>query len=176
MGLDNKSYGKRMVPEYLIKDLKELHEATGGNPLVLEKMNKMEEIVDSAGNKRFVEGDITFEKVSGVTPSYGKWSLSGTHLMIVIAGTLANGTVLADSTKLCEFSITNFIYDKIEPLFGNNVLVRSDIIYSPSWSTQTLKTRLRKENDKLNITSVDALTLNSDKNFRVQFDLLIDSD
>ena len=50
----------------------------------LENVKVFENIVDKDGHKRFIEGDITFENITGVSKVYGKWSLSGNHLMIVI--------------------------------------------------------------------------------------------
>ena len=79
------SQGKRMVPEYLIKYLEGLYNSgidptgfqpklTAGDGIAIDEDNEitfdsetaaplMENIVDSAGNKRFIEGDITLNSI-----------------------------------------------------------------------------------------------------------------
>ena len=54
---------------------------------------KLENIKDDNGKFRFIEGTPIPTTTTGVTYSYSKWSLSGTHLMIVIVATGVNGTV-----------------------------------------------------------------------------------
>lgn len=178
MGLLDKSYGKRMVPEYLIEALKKLDEATGGNPLVLEKMNKMEEIVDSEGNKRFVEGEGTLSTVSGVTFTYNKWSLSGTHLMIVISGVIDDATTIPVDTTLINIEVPNYIFNKIIPVIeGSNKLNQSSFnIFGTDGSTQSVTCTLRKASSDLYITTTSSLTTNRTRGFRIQFDLLIDNE
>ena len=47
---------------------------------------KMEDIVDADGHKRFIEGNVTPANIIGENDiQYAKWSLSGSHLMIVLA-------------------------------------------------------------------------------------------
>ena len=48
-------------------------------------------LVDSEGHNRFEEWDMTSETLSGVTFSFKKVSLSGTHIMFVFAGEVASG-------------------------------------------------------------------------------------
>lgn len=81
------SNGKRMVSEDSIKKLENLLEGVA-----------FEDIVDKNGNPRFIEGTITPETISGITFTYCKWSLSGTHLMIVLAGTCKNVTLANNTT------------------------------------------------------------------------------
>ena len=81
----------------------------------VEKKNNLkvfENIVDKDGHKRFIEGDITPAETTGITFTYAKWSLSGSHLQIVLAMTIAAGTYstfyLGDITNLPKW-----IFDKI---------------------------------------------------------------
>ena len=62
----------------------------------------IENIYDEDEHKRFIEGDLTLQTIEGVSFSYGKWSLSGTHLMVVIAGSIANETVIASLPLISE--------------------------------------------------------------------------
>ena len=54
----------------------------------------MANIVDADGHNRFIEGNIATEEIEGVTWAYARWSLSGTHLMCVLAGTIEDETAL----------------------------------------------------------------------------------
>lgn len=180
MGLENKSYGKRMVPEYLIKALNKLNKATGGNPLVLEKMNKMEEIVDSAGNKRFVEGGIDLfvdATTLGVTKTYGRWSLSGTHLMIVLGVDIPNGTTFSNGITFAKIAIPEFVANKISILWGmDSVDFKKINLIASSADVQTSNFSLSKIDNSIWIICRDTTVLTSDKHARIQFDLLIDDD
>ena len=81
-----------------------------------------ENIVDSQGHKRFDDGDIALvEGVNEITKTYGKWSLSGTHLLIVFCGSMADTTVWTNKT----FAIVNlpdWIKDKIVPVHSGSVI------------------------------------------------------
>ena len=101
------NYGKRMVPEYLVKGLEQAYAKTSGG--TGSTINLMENIVDSKGNKRFVEGPLTTTTISGVTYSYSKWSLCGTHLMIVLGGTIAANTSLISGTSLAYVILYKYI-------------------------------------------------------------------
>ena len=138
----------------------------------------MENIVDSKGNKRFIEVDGTTTSVSGVTIDYTKLSLSGTHLMCVCAGSVANATVLTNGDLLTEFSIPKWICDKIIPIWSyKGIVIKSDSFIENSLSTQAANFILTKEDDTtLNIKMGSDVTLSSNKNFRIQFDLLIDTE
>lgn len=136
---------------------------------------------DSHGNPRFVEGDITMETISGITQTYGKWSLSGTHLMIVFTGRIASGTYIGGYTNMANINVPTYILNKVPYLITGRADVRRQ--YFPIYSTNTeiLAQKLfylAKLDNKLNIGSstLDPVTINEDGYFRIQFDLLIDAD
>ena len=139
-----------------------------------------EHIVDKDGHPRFIEGDMTMETVSGVTQTYGKWSLSGSHLMIVLAGSVENSTALALATWVSDVGLPDWIMEKIVPVFAGNVSINSVTLADDSWGTQTGQFTLRKttvdDATVVQINFVSTLTLTSTKSFRVQFDLLIDNE
>ena len=135
----------------------------------------MENIIDSAGNKRFIEGDIDLNTITGFTASYGKWSLSGSHLMIVLAGEL-DESVLTDGTKFADITIPKYILDKIYTVWGVNIAVINVSARNSSWASQAFNVVLSKSSTKLTIGCVTNITITGTKYFRVQFDLLIDAD
>lgn len=144
---------------------------------VLSSDTSFENIVDKDGHKRFIEGEINGIETTGITYAFGKWSLSGSHLMIILAGQIANETVLTYPQTLAEFDIPAWIHDKLVTLYGNVILEQQKSLFQPSsGTTQSTTFRLAKlSENKLSIYS-GSLTLTADRNFRIDFDLLIDNE
>ena len=136
----------------------------------------MDNIKDLAGNLRFIEDAGVLATISGVTFTYNKISLSGTHLMIVLAGSIDNTTALTTNLLLADYNVPEYIYDKISALFGTVVDVKSVTFYASDWSNQNANIILRKENDKISLYCGANVTMSADRNFRIQFDLLIDAE
>lgn len=135
-----------------------------------------ENIVDKDGHKRFIEGDITLEEISGITPIYAKWSLSGSHLMIVIAFSVANATALSYG-RLCYVNLPDWIKDKIYQVSGNYVARYMCDLFDSDLGTQSLGTYLLKSTLSGSVwIDYSNLTLTKDRIGRIQFDLLIDNE
>ena len=171
-----KGKGQRLIPEELLKYLeayKENHpDPAGGGGATLE------DIVDSAGNKRFIEGNGTLGEIEGLTFTYNKWSLSGTHLMIVLAGTVTATTIINNTTFCVYENIPDYIMNKLVASWfsGTVVDIKTAVFRNLNDNgTSTLNLHLKKEDNKLYIKSYGSLT-NSSSAFRIQFDLLIDTD
>ena len=139
--------------------------------------NNMEEIVDGDGHNRFIEGSVTLtQPVEGVTLDYGKWSLSGTHLMIVMAFSIENGTALGWQGHLCDVNdLPTWVYDKLVPLFGSVYLDSKNIVmFNDDTSTQSTTMYIRKDAGKI-FTSMSGVTLTKARSGRITFDFLIDN-
>ena len=137
---------------------------------------KLDNIVDSQGNKRFIEGRGNPETITGVTSLYCKWSLSGTHLMLVYALNLDSGTSLNARTDICSFELPQWILDKIYSTFNGLVNV-VDALYVPDGNTPTAKQEwLYKTATGLKITNKTGVQATNASYLRIQFDLLIDSE
>lgn len=137
----------------------------------------MGNIVDSHGNKRFVEGVGTIiTDVEGLTIKYNKWSLSGTHLMIALAGTFKNGTQLPVNIDLVSFALPAWILNKIIPVWSVNIENKSTLTYAEDWTSQSISLALRKIDDNIVIRCTSAVNFTADRSFRIQYDLLIDSE
>ena len=175
-----KGKGQRLIPEELLKYLEAL-KANHSDPSAewgSSGGGLLEDIEDSAGNKRFVEGEGTPATISGVTFTYNKWSLSGTHLMLVCAGETTSGTTLTSNMLFVTYSLPDFIMDKIYPIWVNNsVDIKNFYFRSVSSESSSLTNiQLRKENNTLTMHSSLSETMSGKRAFRFQFDLLIDSD
>lgn len=136
----------------------------------------MENIVDSEGHKRFQEWDLTPSSNPGITMTYAKASLSGTHFMVVIAGDLANEAVFGNGETLASINnLPDWILSKIVPVWGDVWVERKETnAYAADWTVQSFFCGLNKSSNYLGIGKLGALTLNADRKFRIQFDLLID--
>ena len=134
------------------------------------------QLVDSSGHDRFVTEEITLETITGVTKTYGKWSLSGTHLLIVLGLSIDDATTLAEGTKLCSLNLPAWMEAKIVPLFGSIISRYVGNIYNPSTgSAQEIRVNLRKDANSKSILDLTAsLTTTALRNARIAFDLLID--
>lgn len=141
-------------------------------------LQAFEEITDKDGHKRFIEGNIvTTEAVEGLSFSYAKWSLSGTHLMFVLAGSIVNESVIQQGQILANATIPKWVWDKIYSVFASEVARQGVNFWATNYTTQQVAITLNKSSDegKLWIIS-NALTANNDRTFRLQFDLLIDNE
>ena len=136
-----------------------------------------EHIADADGHARFIEGEINLNSAvpEGVTKTYGRWSLSGTHLMIVIAGTIENTTALTFGSFASLVNLPQWITDKIVPISTSYVEIKGFTLYAEDLTTQTTTIYLRKSSNTI-FMSNSALTLTAKRNFRYQFDLLIDNE
>lgn len=138
-----------------------------------------ENIVDKTGHKRFIEGDILTSEITGVSFPYAKWSLSGTHLMIVLTVTAETDAVFSTSDVLGTINIPEWIADKIVPIVSDGgVDVKTIAFRNASYSTQSLSTRLLKNatTKVLTIRPTSSLTITSNSTGRLQYDLIIDDE
>ena len=134
-----------------------------------------ENIVDKDGHKRFIEGEgVKPESQVGITLTYNKWSLSGTHLMCVIGMNVLNGTSL-DNNIYFRVPLPQWILDKIYPVVNTTISAVNYSFLASNFSGQSSSGWLKKDTDCLTF-SMSAITLTADRNCRVQLDLLIDNE
>lgn len=103
---------KHMWSEEELQSLIEEQGGSGGSG-----GSTLDDIVDSQGNKRFlggkgistVNGELTFFSI--------KWTLNGNILIFEISG-LTNNQIVNTRMKICEFTLPEFITNKINALNG----------------------------------------------------------
>ena len=139
------------------------------------ELKVFENIVDKDGHKRFIEGDINLETITGVTQVYGKWSLSGSHLMIVLAVNVGENTTVA-FTNLAYVSVPAWIFDKIEPLFSDIVIHKEQEAFDNDSTVVTSRAILTKRSDDTLGIVTSGFTTTNALAMRIQFDLLIDNE
>lgn len=145
----------------------------------LSPINELEAIKDKDGHSRFIEGDITIKTITGVTKKYGKWSLSGTHLLIVLALEVVDTTNIASNTILAELDLPQWIKDKVVVMYTgiSYIETKNIVLYGAGWSGQNITVSLRKpSNSTMDLRFESSLTLTADRSCRISFDLLIDNE
>ncbi len=136
----------------------------------------LENIKDQSGHNRFIEGIGTDLSGTGVTITYIKWSLSGTHLMLVLGGSITNGSEAGDNNIKASFSLPEWVMNKLYPIIGSYLEIKNVKAFASDGSSQDIPFIFYKQgNDNIVFESYGSVTMSSDKGFRVQLDLLIDN-
>ena len=138
----------------------------------------MSNIVDSHGNLRFVDGNIVkVAENTDIEKIYGKWSLSGTHLLLVFCfKQLANKTLRNGDWIAYTSAMPSYIRDKIVPIKDNIVGV---FPYHRGASNTSSYIALKKPDNATTLVLTyygESYTPTADEISRTQIDLLIDSD
>ena len=132
-----------------------------------------EQIVDANGHNRFIGGDITTFTIAGVEFTYGKWSLSGTHLLVVLCASLEDDAVIP-FTQFGQFELPKWIADKLIPLYTDVISAQSVNAYAQDGTSQSMSIYTTKDNRTIKIIS-GGLTLTDNRNIRIALDFLIDN-
>ncbi|MBO7715499.1 MAG: hypothetical protein J6S85_18195 [Methanobrevibacter sp.] len=141
----------------------------------------LEDIEDSDGHKRFIEGAITENPNTGYSHQYARWSLSGSHLMIVDAIKYAANTDSQNYKKLGTLTIPSWLGAKLFPLGDGTedwlcVNPTTASKSNASLSSITKAFMLRKvSNTTLEVYLIENINEAEDLYFRIAFDLLIDN-
>lgn len=157
---------------------------------VLKRLNELsdginapsfEDIVDKDGHKRFIEGNIELyeDMPEGMTKTYGKWSLSGSHLLIVLAVDIANETIIENGKVVALLSgLPEWIRNKIYAIWGGTYIDTKALnAFADNWTTQTLQIHLYKSSGgNISLRTGNNVTLTANRHLRIAFDLLIDND
>ena len=131
-------------------------------------------LVDAQGHERFIEGDIDLPEASPFTKLYGKWSLSGSHLLIVLCLSANNATDWS-AGELTEITLPEWIDNKIVPLSSDVIERKSQVWYNNSAQTQNVNIYFSKTSGRL-VLNMSAITFTDDRDTRIAFDLLIDNE
>ena len=134
-------------------------------------------LVDKDSHDRFVEGNGTpADNITGLTSVYCKWSLSGTHLMCVFAGTIAQGNAIASGSALASFTLPNWIVDKIYGVQASLIEYKAIDVVSEAYNVEQLKIYINKLSNGLVIATNNTFASTYGGGFRIAIDLMIDSE
>ena len=141
--------------------------------------NQLEGILDKDGHARFIEGEITTPTITGVEFTYKKWSLSGTHLMLVLAGNLTAANI-SQGTKIGEVTLPTWINNKIYTLISASQIVTINKMTARlTGGTPIVEYACELGKNDTNIEIYNSVEINPslyNGGFRLQFDLLIDNE
>ena len=145
------------------------------------QLNSLEGLQDAEGHNRFIGDDLVDSEIEGLTLNYSKWSLSGTHLMLVLSYSITAQTSLSNYTDLAYAQVPEWVISKIATISGQtNRAILKDFNSTNQYGSpdQTVSLALNKDtaNNRLYIQTADSVTLGADTYLRIQFDLLIDND
>ena len=144
-----------------------------------------ENIYDKNVHNRFIEGNINLSAeaaTAGLLKSYGKWSLSGSHLMLALCVEIPEN-VSFNASYLSYITLPTWIKNKIYPIIAgggdfigyNTISILTENSYSVP--LPSLFTSLRVWSGDSVVISVGGISAtNSKRAFRIQFDLLIDNE
>lgn len=147
--------------------------------LLTSEVAIFENITDKDGHKRFIEGEISnnVELPEGFTFEYGKWSLSGTHLLLVLSGKLLNTSTITAGIYAKTIGLPEWIYNKLIPTFQNTFEQKSLSYYGDDYTSQNASILIqRNTSDKQIQFYFSSITATQDRGWRIQFDLLIDNE
>lgn len=142
--------------------------------------NVFEKIKDSGGHLRFIENDGTPFAITGFTSVFCRWSLSGTHLMLVVAGYFEEGATLANGDSLAYFQLNSWLMSKIYPVFSSAIEVKQVKLYNDDWTEEASEAKIAitkvTSQNQIWFTNVgSSITMSKKRSFRIQMDLLIDN-
>lgn len=162
-------------------DAKYLFTSDAQNIGAISELPVFENIVDKDGHKRFIEGNANAGTKEGYSITYGKWALSGSHLMFVLAGNIESDVEIENNFRLGDFTIPSWIANKIYAVWGNtNIEIKTCSLTAEDWSTQSMNCILQKtvlDPNLIIIRSVaPTFTLTKNRAFRIAFDLIIDNE
>ena len=139
-------------------------------------LKAFENIVDKDGHKRFIEGDLEVATISGITSVYAKWSLSGSHLLLVFCFEIDANTSITDNTAYANANLPQWILDKIYPITYNIVARQNFVVFNEGGTMTSSVATLRKQTAYISINQYASLSPTEDKICRIAFDLLIDNE
>lgn len=141
--------------------------------IIYEGITKLENIEDKDGHKRYIEGALSVGTQEGLTITYGKWALSGTHLLFVVAGNFVDEATL--SIYAVAENMPQWIKDKIYPVANENIEIKTISAYGSDLTHQEMSAYLQKDGTTVDVY-VPSFTATGNRSFRIAFDLLIDNE
>lgn len=135
-----------------------------------------ETIEDTNGNNRFVKGDVVLGEnaPAGIVKTYGKWSLSGSHLMIVFGCELPDGFAIKNGDVFASAQLPIWVFQNLTSLFSIAIDSKTFQIRGNDWSSQDVTVFLNKgENNRVMFNFGNNVTVSGVKKCRFAFDFII---
>ena len=135
-----------------------------------------ETIEDTNGNNRFVKGDVVLDENAhaGIVKTYGKWSLSGSHLMLVFGCELPDGFAIKNGDAFAYAELPRWVFVNLTSLFSIAIDSKTFQIRGNDWSSQDVTVFLNKgDGNKVVFNFGNNVTVSGVKKCRFAFDFII---
>ena len=135
---------------------------------------KIENLLDSKGRNRFIEGVGVADNVDGMTIVSSKWVLNGNNLIFEIL--MALNKDVPSNTRICRFILPEWLANKMAPLVANIIDISYNIMASPSGGASPLYVLIYKYSNALDfVISSGASSIQSTKYCKIRYNFIIDN-
>ena len=137
----------------------------------LLEVASIENLIDSKGRNRFIEIEGTPGEQEGMQIYYARCFLNGNNLIFEISGNFSKN--IGPDFTLCEFTLPDWIAQKIPLAFGNVVELSTYNLVSTDGVIETSLYSISKLGNVLNFsqyTGVSATNLNV---FKIRYNIII---
>lgn len=136
----------------------------------------LDDIVDSKGNKRFINNYGIWSSVLGMQGIKATWSLNGYNLMFEALGSFSTDISTNNNFTIVSFELPKWILNKISVPFGNIVdKITFKIVGTTGDYTDIPLIISKTTDDKIAFMVVDSVTPTEPKIFRIRYNLIIDN-
>lgn len=158
---------------------------TSNNPAGQKSVYNMpiqfENIVDSHGNKRFQEWDIS-DLNTGLDITYSKVTLSGSHLMAVVSGRNNTENAITLPNRMFSATLPTWILEKLYAPNGNNtdsrdVSAHNLKVFSSVWDEATSYltiVHITPSSNSFTMQTGAVISVPANTYIRLQVDLIVD--
>lgn len=135
--------------------------------------NLLEDIVDSNGNPRFINGYGIWSAVAGMQGIKATWSLNGYNLMFEALGAFQQNVDL--DTTIVSFELPQWILNKINTPYGSIVdMIRFSIVGTKQGINSATLLIAKTTDGRVAFNTPEGVTFTEPKTFRIRYNLIID--
>lgn len=137
--------------------------------------NLLEDIVDSNGNPRFINGYGIWAAVPGMQGIKATWSLNGYNLMFEALGAFQQNVDL--DTTIVSFKLPQWILNKISVLGGSIVdMIRFSIVGTKEGINNAILLIAKTTDGRVAFNTPQGVTCTEPQIFRIRYNIIIDND
>ena len=142
----------------------------------IQEQTKIENLVDSKGRNRFIEGVGVPENVEGMSIVSSKWVLNGNNLIFEIIGGINKN--IPQMTKICTFNLPVWVANKIIQVSSNIIDIKKYDVVSSDGGLSITNLLINKNINDIAFTTTNGITTITGEQvfFRFTFNTIIDNE
>ena len=142
----------------------------------LLEVAKIENLIDSKGRNRFIEGVGNPANVDGMTIISSKWVLNGNNLIFEIIGGINKN--IPQMTKICTFNLPAWVANKIKQVTSGFIDMKKYDVISSDGGLSITNLLINKNSNDIDFTTTSGITTISGEQvfFRFTFNAIIDNE